>query len=71
MRPVQMSNSSPTILEKIVMGARRKAYANARRLGVDPIDAAIEANEAAAFINQVAESIPISGESSRWSWLWR
>lgn len=53
-----MTNSSPTITEKIVMSARRQVYADARRLGVSPLFATHEANEVAAFIHQIAESIP-------------
>lgn len=69
-----MSNSSTTVLERIVMAARRQAYANARHLGFEPTAAATQANEAAAFINRVAASIPAPERRrpQRWpSWLWR
>lgn len=64
----------PTVLEKIVMAARRQAYADARHLGFEPTAAATQANEAAEFINRVAATIPVPDRCrpQRWpSWLWR
>lgn len=48
-----MSNSSPTMHEKIRHKAKAGAYRNARALGYTPMDATREANEVARFIDRV------------------
>ena len=50
-----MSNSSPTILEKIRRNARHEAYAKARMLGYDATEAAREAWRVDIFILQMVE----------------
>lgn len=52
-----MSNSSPTILERIRRAAMDEAYANARRLGYAGEPAAREAWMVYHFINSIAESV--------------
>jgi predicted RecB family endonuclease len=53
-----MSNSSPTIHEKIITLAKREAYRNARVLGFHPMDAARQALDVAAFINRMVGHTP-------------
>lgn len=52
-----MSNSSPTIQERISHRAKIEAYANARRLGYRPMEAALEASIVGKFVDRIAESI--------------
>lgn len=50
-----MTNSSPTVHERIREATRFQAYCNARRLGYHPRDATTEANEVAAFIDRITD----------------
>ncbi len=52
-----MSNSSPTIQEKIRHRATIEAYAKARQLGYRAVDAAEEANRVGKFVDRIAEEI--------------
>lgn len=46
-----MTNSSPTIRERIIRNAMQQAYMCARQLGYDPVQATGEAFMVADFIN--------------------